>query len=230
MSWHSHAEVAHSQLIRTVASNNVVNQNLDGGEYSGILGLACASLPSLQCSESAADEAVPANSIISSEIPGTTSNDPDGAVFLDNLFGSGIYAPTQRIFSLALERREDVRTRSFLTLGSVDDKYCPSPCEPDYLPIIAQPNLGKTGYLHWRISLQGMRATKWADQAQGQGGSTETIQLGPSIAVPSRSLPLAVLDSGGVAILVGNQAYADAIYAPWGVSAGSDGLCKLEPL
>ena len=119
-----------------------------------------------------------------------------------------------------------MRTRSFLTLGSVDDKYCPSPCEPKYLPIIAQPSLGATGYLHWRISLQGIRATKWADQADGQGPDVQTIQLGPSIAVPSRSQPLAVLDSGGVAILVGNQAYADAIYAPWGITAGPDGLCE----
>ena len=171
---------------------------------------------------------MPANSIISSEIPGTTSSDPDGAIFLDNLFGSGIYAPTQRIFSLALERRNDVRTRSFLTLGSVDDKYCPSPCEPKYLPIIAQPSLGTTGYLHWRIALQGIRATQWSDQAQGVGASVTNIQLGPSIAVPSRNQPLAVLDSGGVAILVGNLAYANAIYAPWGVTAGSDGLCELS--
>jgi hypothetical protein len=137
-----------------------------------------------------------------------------------------MYAPTQRIFSLALERRNDVRTRSFLTLGSVDDKYCPAPCEPHYLPIIAQPSLGSTGYLHWRIALQGIRATKWANEAEGKDPTTTTIQLGPSIAVPSRNQPLAVLDSGGVAILVGNLAYANAIYAPWGVTAGSDGLCE----
>ena len=57
-----------------------------------------------------ADPTVPANSIIMNEIPGVTSGAPDGATFLDNLFGSGLGAPTQRLFSLSLERREDVRT------------------------------------------------------------------------------------------------------------------------
>lgn len=72
----------------------------------------------------------------------------------------------------------------------------------------------------------GIRASTWDDQAQGKGHKERAVQLGPSIAVPSRGQPLAVLDSGGVAVLVGNLAYANAIYEPYGVSAGADGLCE----
>ena len=159
---------------------------------------------------------VPANSIILSQIAGSTSGAPDGATFLDNLFGSGAFAPTQRLFSLSLARREDVRTSSTLGIGAISEAYCPTAsCKPKYLPIIPQPSLGLTGYLHWRLPLQGIIATTFANQQTGQG-------------VTTRNTPLAVLDSGGVAILAGYKPWVDSIYAAFGVSASSDGLCEWQ--
>jgi hypothetical protein len=40
------------------------------------------------------------------------------------------------------------------------------------------------------------------------------------------SSPVAVLDSGGVAVLVGYKPYTDALYAAYGISASSDGYCE----
>lgn len=205
----------------------MTNENLGGGAFSGVLGMACKSCRiHVNDKFRKANNLVPANSIISSQIPGTTSSNPDGATFLDNLFGSGALAPTQRIFSLALERREDVRTTSLLTIGSTYDRYCPSPCSPSYISIIANPNLGVTGYLHWRVPLQGITATTYTDAQYGSGPSLKTITLGGSQVITSRSQPIAVMDSGGVAILVGHKPYADAIYAAYGISASSDGYCE----
>lgn len=177
-------------------------------------------------SHSAGLTAVPANSIILSQIAGSTSGAPDGATFLDNLFGSGVSAPTQRLFSLSLARREDVRTSSTLGIGAISDAYCPSAsCKPKYLPIIPQASLGLTGYLHWRLPLQGIIATSFSNEQTGSGITTQNITLGPSQVDTSRTTPLAVLDSGGVAILAGYKPWIDSIYAAFGVSASSDGLC-----
>lgn len=170
---------------------------------------------------------MPANSIIQSKVPGTTGSNPDGATFLDNLFGSGLSAPTQRLFSLALGRREDVRTTSFLGIGAVSTTLCPSPCTPSYIPIVARASLGTTGFLYWRVPLQSITVTTWSDPQRGGGITTTNVLLGPSQSDPGRSSPLAVLDSGGVSILVGYKAYADVIYSAYGISASSDGLCEL---
>jgi len=205
----------------------VTNEDLNGGNYTGVLGLACKSLAPVRCFPTALIRStVPANSVILSTIPGTTSSNPDGATFLDNLFGSGATAPTQRLFSLALARREDIRTTSLLSIGAVSDSLCPSPCSPPYIPIIAQPSLGAVGYLQWRIPIGNVTATTWSDAKNGGGASGMDISLGASVADPLRKTPLAVLDSGGVAILVGSQAHADAMYGAYGISASSDGLCQ----
>lgn len=170
---------------------------------------------------------VPANSVILSQIAGSTSGAPDGATFLDNLFGSGASAPTQRLFSLSLERREDVRTSSTLGIGAVSTSYCPTDtCKPNYLPITPQPSLGATGYLHWRLPLQGISATTWTNQADGTGATTSIIPLGSSQVDSGSSSPLAVLDSGGVAILVGYKQWTDQIYGKYNVKASADGLCE----
>lgn len=169
---------------------------------------------------------VPAASTILTRIPGTTSSNPDGATFLDNLFGSGIYAPTNRIFSMALERREDVRTRSLFTIGETSDRLCPEPCSPNELAVIPHARLGATGFVHWRVSLIGITATTFDDPEDGEGPKNVTIPLGPSFADTSRTSPLAVLDSGGVQVLVSRRSYADSIYAAFGVSASGDGLCE----
>jgi hypothetical protein len=52
------------------------------------------------------------------------------------------------------------------------------------------------------------------------------VPLGASRVDGSRTTPLAVLDSGGVQILVGYKPFVDAIYAAYGITASSDGNCK----
>lgn len=170
---------------------------------------------------------MPANSIILSQIAGSTSGAPDGATFLDNLFGSGVSAPTQRLFSLSLARREDVRTSSTLGIGAVSTSYCPvDACKPNYLPIAPQPSLGATGFLHWRLPLQGISATTWTDEEKGTGPTAKNITLGLSQVDSGSSTPLAVLDSGGVAILVGYKQWIDSIYGAYGIQSSADGLCE----
>ena len=184
-------------------------------------------IPFTHAGDTSADiYSVPASSIILSEVSGTTGSNPDGATFLDNLFGSGEDAPAQKLFSLSLARREDIRTSSFLGIGAVSSTLCPSPCSPPYLPIIAKPSLGAVGFLHWRIQIQSISAMTWSDPQHASGMNTTMIELGPSQVDAAKSSPLAVLDSGGVAILVGYKPYADAIYAAYGISASSDGYCE----
>lgn len=127
---------------------------------------------------------------------------------------------------MALERREDVRTGSFFTIGETSDRLCPKPCSPNYIPIIPQSRLGSTGFVHWRIALSGVSATTWSDPENGVGPTVTNVPLGPSFAESGTSSPLAVLDSGGVQILVSRRAYADSLYGAYGVSASSDGLCE----
>lgn len=170
---------------------------------------------------------MPASSTILSTIGGTTGSDPDGATFLDNLFGSGSSAPSERLFSLSLARREDVRTASTFGIGAVSPSFCPSPCSPSYMPIIAQPQLGTTGFLHWRIQMQTVSVTTWGNAEAGSDPKTTAVTLGSSQVYASKSSPLAVLDSGGVQILVGYRPYADAIYSAMGISMSSDGLYRM---
>jgi hypothetical protein len=73
----------------------------------------------------------------------------------------------------------------------------------------------------------GIQATTWDDTQRGTGPTVKNITLGGSTVVTSRSQPLAVMDSGGVAILVGHKPYADAIYSAYGITASPDGYCKL---
>ena len=169
----------------------------------------------------------PANSVILSKIAGSTSGNPDGATFLDNLFGGGASAPTQRLFSLSLARREDTRTSSSFGIGAVSSSLCPDPCSPKYMPIIPKASLGPTGYVYWRLALDAITVTTWSDQAKGQGASEQSITLGSSQIDSSKSTPMAVLDSGGVSILSGYKPWIDAIYTAMGVnSVSSDGNCK----
>ena len=127
---------------------------------------------------------------------------------------------------MALARREDVRTGSLFTIGQTSDRLCPAPCSPNYIPVIAQSRLGSTGFEHWRIELTGISATNWGDPEGGTGSTTTNIPLGPSFAESGSSSPLAVLDSGGVQILVSRRSYADSIYSAFGITASSDGLCE----
>lgn len=194
-----------------VAASTVYNEDLGGGNFGGLIGLA-----------------FPQNSIILSKIPAGTSSQPDGATFLDNLFGSGASAPSQRFFSLSLERREDVRTASTFGIGALSTRVCPGQCSPNYVQVIPSPNLGKTGFLYWRVQIDNIKATKFADEKNGAGPTTTNITLGPSQVDSTRRTPLAIVDSGGLATLVGNKAFADNIYAPFGVKASSDGLYRMS--
>ena len=116
-----------------IAADQVTDEDLSGGEFDGILGLA-----------------LPANSIIQSFIPGSTTGQPDGATFLENLFGLGPGAPIGRYVSMSLERRGDTRTTSSLGLGMYDETLCPGKCVPNYSPVITSIQ----GPLYWRILLQ----------------------------------------------------------------------------
>jgi hypothetical protein len=190
-----------------VAANDVGNEDLSGGQFSGVLGLA-----------------LPANSVILNQLGGSTSGAPDGAPFLDNLFGSGVNAPQGRYFSLSLERVGDTRTKSSLGIGTFDNSLCPAPCIPNYSSIVTS----SAGPLYWRIPLQGITAFTWpSGQAPSNTSSTSTTIKLPSSSVTGQSYPVAVLDSGGYQVLMGDKSVVDAIYAVFGGSQASDGNCKL---
>ncbi|CAK9782412.1 acid protease [Cutaneotrichosporon oleaginosum] len=193
-----------------VSAEDVRNENLGDGNFTGLLGLA-----------------LPANSLITETIPGTTGSSPDGATFLDNLFGAGASAPTNRYFSLSLERSEDVRTVSSFGIGEVDSRVCPSPCAPKWLPILPHPRFGRTGYLHWRVPLDGVYATFFNDPKNGVGPTTRSIPLGSTRTDANSTSPVAVLDSGGVGILVNDRNMLAAIYGPFGVEPDADGKYRL---
>ena len=208
-----------SSELTPVLADDVSNEDLGGGNFSGVLGLARESY------RKGLLTIVPENSVIFSKIGGSTSGNPDGATFLDNLFGLGIYAPSRRLFAFSFERREDVRTQSSFAIGTLSP-YCPVPCNPPFTPIVAVPKLGTTGFTHWRMQVDAVSITKWQDAQHGSGATSTNVTLGASVSDPDKTSPLMVLDSGGVQILVATQAYADSIYSQWGISASSDGLCE----
>lgn len=74
--------------------------------------------------------------------------------------------------------------------------------------------------------MQALTVTTFSDEQNGEGATTKRIALGASKVYPSKNFPLAVLDSGGVQILVSSRSYADSIYSAFGITASSDGLCK----
>lgn len=122
-----------------IAADKVQDEDLSGGEFEGILGLA-----------------LPANSIVQSYIPGSTTGQPDGATFLENLFGLGPGAPIGRYFAMSLERRGDTRTKSTFGLGMYDETVCTGNCTPNYNPVVTSAQ----GPLYWRILLQGISVCK----------------------------------------------------------------------
>lgn len=74
--------------------------------------------------------------------------------------------------------------------------------------------------------MQALTITRFSSEQSGTGETTKSIALGSSKVYPSKNYPLAVLDSGGVQILVSSRSYADSIYSAFGITASSDGLCK----
>ena len=78
-----------------------MNETLSSS-FSGILGLA-----------------LPLDSVISNLLPPTTSNNPDGATFISNVFGitPASQAPAQLFYSLLLERPGSDRVPSVLGIG-----------------------------------------------------------------------------------------------------------------
>lgn len=189
-----------------VAANDVGNEDLSGGQFSGVLGLA-----------------LPGNSVILNQLGGSTSGAPDGAPYLDNLFGSGVNAPQGRYFTLSLERLGDSRTKSSLGIGMFDDTLCPLPCVPNYSSIVTS----SVGPLYWRIPLQGITAYTWpSGQSPSTSASTSTNIKLPSSSTTGQSFPVAVLDSGGLQVLMGDKSVVDAIYNVFGGSQASDGNCE----
>lgn len=204
-------DIAYQAMI---VADTVQNEDLSGGQFAGILGLA-----------------LPANSVISSQIPGSTSGQPDGATFLDNLFSSGTSAPQGRFFALSLERVGDTRTRSVLGIAMHDPSICGSPCTPNWLSLVS----AASGPNYWRVILQGITATIW--QTPGTSSTppgnpkSSTISL-PSSTATSQSWPVAVFDSGGSQILFGDRNLLNAVYGAWSIGPASDGNyyvpCTLE--
>lgn len=204
-------DIAYQAMI---VADTVQNEDLSGGQFAGVLGLA-----------------LPANSIISSQIPGSTTGQPDGATFLDNLFSSGTSAPQGRFFALSLERLGDTRTRSVLGIAMHDPSICGSPCTPNWLSLVP----AASGPNYWRVVLQGITATVW--QSPGTSSTppsnpkSSRITLPPST-VTSQSWPVAVLDSGGSQILFGDRNLLNAVYGAWNIGPASDGNyyvpCTLE--
>ncbi len=115
-------------------------------------------------------------------------------------------------------------------MGAISNSLCPAPCNLTYVPIIAQPSLGITGYLFWRVPITAITVDTYSNPQAGTGLTSTSVVLGASQVNSQKSTPLAVLDSGGVQILVGYRPFADAIYSAAGISMSSDGYCKLISL
>lgn len=195
--------------LTQVVGDDIENENLGRGNFSGLLGLA-----------------LPANSVITKAIPGTTGSHADGATFLDNLFGAGASAPTHRFFSLSLQRADDQRTYSTFGIGEVFKPLCADVTKLSYVPIVANPRYGRTGYLHWRVKVDAIKHTSFGNEKDGSQPTTTSISLGRSATSANTTTPLAVLDSGGLAILVSNKTLLDSIYGAYNIQPGSDGICK----
>lgn len=188
-----------------VAADTVKDEDLSGGGFSGVLGLS-----------------PPANSVITTIIPGATSGGPDGATFLDNLFGAGNTAPVGRYLSLALERWGDSTTKSSLGFGARDTSICGNPCQPNYSNVVSSPS----GPLFWRIMLEGITVDTFNSPSSSTSGPTNIqhfpIKM-PSSTTTSQSWPVAVMDSGGGPILFADRNLLNAVYGVYGIGPSSDG-------
>ncbi|KZO96811.1 acid protease [Calocera viscosa TUFC12733] len=189
-----------SQALASASS--VSSERLEADTFSGVLGLA----PAL-------------DSRIAQLIPPVVGNDPDGASWTSNLYGSD--TPPPPFFSLLLERPEDPDTVSVLGLGMHPLRDTPANFTADLLdwtPVVTSDD----GALFWRVPI--------TDISLSVNGVNSSLILGKSTAVPTSARPVGVFDSGTPLILTSPQ-IADAFWGAYGVNPAADGnfypLCTL---
>lgn len=185
------------------AAASVVDDEPLSSEFSGILGLA-----------------LPQNSVIATDIPPVTGNQPDGAVFASNLFTmtptSG--APSARFLSLTLSRPEanGGGIPSLLGIGKhPPSSVIPNPSLVEYHALTSPSALGP---YYWQTQLSAISV--WVD------GIEKVINVGTS-AFMTGSPPTTVVDSG-MPIILASAEIANGIYGALGIGPGSDGQCELS--
>ena len=176
------------------AANDVENEGL-APNFSGILGLA-----------------LPLNSIIATDIPPVTNNNPDGAAWASNLFSLTPVstAPSSRFLSLALSRPGSNTIPAVFGIGRHPSSIVSDPSLVQYSTLIAD----KPGILFWKVSVRAI--TVYVN------GTRKMVQLPRSIT--DASSPVAVLDSG-VSVILTTSEIADGIYGAIGINPASDGMC-----
>ncbi|KAK0205145.1 acid protease [Desarmillaria ectypa] len=183
------------------AATAVVNEPL-GSRFSGVLGLS-----------------PPSNSRITSLIPATDSNAPDGATFSSNIFSSSISSKNQ-FMGLLITRPDGGALGGRRPLLGIA-KHPETSDFPEWLggsldnikytrPVTSTSNLGvNMGTTLWKVTVQGVSV--WVDHQ-------ERVVTLPSTARGTT----AVLDSG-VPIILTTKAIADGIYGAVGIGPGADG-------
>ena len=184
----------HCLILCLAAADDVENESL-APNFSGILGLA-----------------LPLNSIIASDIPPVTNNNPDGAAWASNLFSLTPIstAPSSQFLSLALSRPGSDTIPAVFGIGQHPASLVPDPSLILYSTLVSD----RPGTLFWKVTVKAI--TVYVN------GSTEKIQLEKS--VTGASFPLAVLDSGASVILTTSD-IANGIYGAIGIDPASDGMC-----
>ena len=185
-------------IVYAAAATSVDSEPL-ASDFSGILGLA-----------------LPLNSVISQQIPPTTSSVPDGAVVASNLFSiSPTYiAPSYRFISLTLTRPDGGASSvpSLLGIGRhPPTDVVPDPSKVQYSSLAAPPQAGTgSSPYFWQTLLNGINV--YVD------GVRKPVNVGSSAT--------AVIDSG-MPVILANQDIANGIYGAVGIGPGSDGQCEL---
>ena len=157
--------------------------------------------------------ALPLNSIISSHIPPTTSNAPDGAIWPSNLFSitPSSTSPSYRFLSLTLARPDGGDTvPSLLGIGRHPPQdVIKDPSLVEYASLASPPSAPSgTGPFYWQARLN--KITVY------EGGVRKEVTIAKG--------STAVVDSG-MPIILASENIANGIYGALGIGPGSDGQC-----
>lgn len=183
--------------------NTVSNEDMDSGNYSGILGLG-----------------PPANSLIQASLNDTSNtammnigiNPPETGAILAGFWNSA--QPGRRFVGIGMQRLEEEGGSgdSLLTVGNHDPAYAGDDLSQiSYTNVIADAD-GVAR--HWRTSLTDMTV-------QLQHDVTESIPVGTSSVIAGQ-YPIAVFDSGA-SVNLGPERTLNALYGAWGIGPASDG-------
>ncbi|KAJ9475737.1 Endopeptidase [Pseudozyma hubeiensis] len=183
--------------------SQVANEDMDSGDFSGIIGLG-----------------PPANSLIQADLNATSNTaslnvnvrpPQTGAVLAG--FWNGA-RPGRRFMGIGMQRLEEDGGKgdSVLTIGNHDPAYAGS----------TNPSINYTSAIgdadgvvrHWRLPLTEITV-------QLQHGVTEPIPFGTS-SVIAGSNPIAVFASGA-SVNLGPESTLNALYGAWGIGPASDG-------